>query len=170
MYQNRRRLLLLAGLAAAAPVAARDPRRYEVLRRYLDADQEVREGLGLRRLRLGQPMALARRLWGRPREIAERRLFTASRWWAFRPDAATRVLLAGDERIERMRFEGTPASFFRTAQGARFGMPLAQVAALYGVAGQTRGDALLAYPERGVRFLFRRGLLAAFEIFPPRPR
>ena len=56
-----------------------------------------------------------------------------------------------------------------TPQGVRFGMPGHQVKLIYGEPVVTEEGAY-RYPERGIGFTFRSGLVYQMEAFAPAPR
>lgn len=176
MLGARRTVLALARLAlplaalglgsAAAQETAESYKHLVPLFQYLKRDIFITEGVGLKRIRLGQPFETVRRLLGRPARARDDGLL-GMRHWYYRAEGPTEIRLSGKRVIERIRFRGTPASPYQTAAGARFGMPVYQVAALYGGSGSVHTETRLEYPARGIRFYFAHGELVAFEVYAP---
>jgi hypothetical protein len=166
-------ICLAAGLvltAAQRPLLAEEispKRRFELYQEYMDRDVFVKEGIGLKAVKLGQPFGIARQAWGRPLRVTSKPLIGGARHWYFRADRWTDVRLSGDETIEAMAFLGMPGSPYETATGARFGMPMSQIIAFYGNANMERTEDSLTYAAKGVRFRFEKGLLREFEVFLP---
>jgi len=163
-------LLPLIAAAQDQPPPTPDPeKRFTILREYLNRDLFVREGVGLKQVRIGQPFKTALRAWGQPRRKVDRGLLKHEQQWFYRADRDTEIMLAGGQVIERMVFRGVPSSLYQTETGVRFGMPPYQVASLYAQAGKQEQTGVLAYPGRGVRFYFENGGVRGFEVFRPAP-
>ncbi len=169
-------LFLTVSLAAALltpPLKAEDtnhPQKlFPVIRDYLARDIFVKEGVGLKRVRLGHSFDSARRAWGKPVRVEQTSIYGDQRW-LYRADRDTEIQLAGRQSITTMAFRGSSTSQYQTAAGARFGMPPLQVRGIYGSSWLIKSGDTLEYPTQGIRFYFTSRSLRVFEIFAPKKR
>jgi hypothetical protein len=160
-------LVLVAGQGSLVAEELTPKRRFELYQDYMNRDIFVKEGIGLKAVKLGQPFSVARKAWGPPLRVTSKPLIGGSRYWYYRADRWTEVRLSGRDTIEAMDFLGMPGSPYQTATGARFGMPLSEIVAFYGNANLERAGNDLSYASKGVRFRFEKGVLREFEVFLP---
>lgn len=164
-------LLVAPGAPAATDPPAPDKPdsvqpQVEAIRKYLEADLFVKEGVGLKRVHLGQSFRQVLQTWGTPTATRAGGLFGNTRQWLYRV-GDTQILVSGETVVETIAVRGGVNSEYQTAAGARFGMAPYQVTSIYGAAPETQGANTLSYPQRGVRFEFERGRLLSFEVFAP---
>jgi len=168
MVANLRLILLgcvLAVFSLSATAETRREKQLGLLLEYLASNTEIIEGVGLKQLRIGDPMSKAARTYPKAKIARE---FVSDRIVAeISLDNDTQLRIIGDSRVRKMSFRGDSLSQVKTRLGAAFGMPSYQIISIYGT-GVPGGDGKrLDYPRRGIRFYFDKGLTSIIEVFPP---
>ena len=148
---------------SAAAESARD-KKLGLLLEYLAADFQIIEGVGLQKLRLGDPMSKAPGVFGSPK--TGREVDTGQLVLEVTLDNNTRLRITGKNRIRNMSFKGNNLSQYKTRSGAGFGMPSYQISSIYGQPVLGKSGKTLAYPGKGIRFYFEKGLVSVIEVFP----
>ena len=110
-------------------------------------------GIGLRNIRIGEPLDEVRNRLGPPVRIARSGIFKNTYTIFYQIDGGTSVALSGKKRVERITVRGTSAALVRTVQGARFGMNRTLIQRIYRNPTKSRKDRL-EYRNRGVTFHF----------------
>ena len=123
---------------------------------YLQSDFFIRPGVGLRGVFLGQAISAALEELGKP--VNGRR--------NFKLDEETNIRVEGRKRVKRIQISATDGSRYRTRQGARFGMRLAEVTGIYGKASSKNKRGELYYPQQGIGFKFSANKLRTVMVFP----
>ncbi|RTZ57928.1 MAG: hypothetical protein DSZ33_07010 [Gammaproteobacteria bacterium] len=169
---NKNKFLILLGLSLMlfvqhSSAETLQDRKIALLLEYLAADLQIIEGVGLQRIKLGDPMSKVRTVFGQTRTARE--LVTDSLVLEASLDANTRLRVTGRQRVRKMAFKGNQQSPYTTQSGARFGMPAYEVITTYGPAVVTDKDKgkTLTYPRKGIRFRIQHGVVDVIEVFPP---
>ncbi len=156
--------LCLAILAQPAAAESARDKKLGLLLEYLAADFQIVEGIGLQKLRLGDPMSKTSSVFGQPK--IGREVDTDLLVLEVTLDNNTRLRITGKRRIRNMRFKGNSLSQYKTRAGAGFGMPSYQIASIYGPPVRSKSGQILTYPKNGIRFYFEKGLVSVIEVFP----
>ena len=162
-------LLSMVVLLTAPTVSAQEdkqnaePSILEKVMRHLDRVQYIDAGRGLGSVTLGMPLRQVLALWGNPWRSERTGLLNRTTTMIYRNDLDTYVLVSGDKAVEEIGIEGN--TIFETREGIRFGTPRHQVKMVYG-AGEEK-EQTLRYKDKGIEFIFRRGLVFQIRLFRP---
>lgn len=110
-------------------------------------------GVGLRNIRIGEPLVEVQDRLGPPVRIRETGVIRKTYILYYELDGGTRVVISGKKQVENILVSGTSAALVRTVQGARFGMDRSIIQRIYRNPTKSRKDRL-EYRNRGVTFFF----------------
>lgn len=122
-------------------------------------------GIGLRNIRLGEPMDQVRNRLGPPTGESRSGLISNIITLTYVLDSGAAVALSGRGVVEKITVRGNSSALVRTAQGARFGMQPRQIVRIYREPSRARGERI-EYTHRGISFLFEEGGVAEMDIYP----
>lgn len=137
----------------------------ESILRYVDQDLSIEPGIGFKKVRLGQSFKSVAQNWGKPTSVKKSGLFSAENKWYYQAGDSL-VIVTGGNAVESIEVSGKFNSPFQTTEGARFGMSLHQVTAIYGRPSGGRDLSYLKYARRGIEFAMHNGVLRAMRVFP----
>jgi hypothetical protein len=160
--------LLIALTSLLTPAAAQDlspsPSPSERIYLYLDNVVYVRPGKGLETVVIGTPLEAVVRAWGTPFRSDRSGIINRRTTLIYNAGINAWIRLVGDRTVEEIGIEGKTE--LSTPEGVRFGMPTHQVKLIYGQPVVT-DEGKYRYPERGIGFAFRSGLVYQIEVFAP---
>lgn len=113
----------------------------------------IAPGIGLRNIRIGEPLDEVKDRLGSPIKIASSGILSKTYTLYYQLDGGTVVALVGRKRVEQIAVSGTSAALVRTVQGARFGMNRNLIQRIYRNPTKSKDDRL-EYRNRGVTFYF----------------
>jgi len=161
-------LLASSDLAAATVTApASSPQRLQALLTYLQQDIFLTPGVGLKKVKIGQPIALVIQAWGQPLQQKSSGFVGRIQQWLYRGLGNTDIIVfSQSQRVTRLSFRARLVSPYQTVNGLQFGMQPVQVRSLLGV-GQSDNGQRLAYPKKGLAVEFKEGRVQIISIFAP---
>jgi hypothetical protein len=163
--------LFIAMTSLLAPAAAQDaspsPSPTERIYLYLDSVVYVRPGRGLETVVIGTPLEAVVQAWGPPFRSDRSGIINRRTTLLYKAGINSWIRLVGDRTVEEIGIEGQTE--LSTPEGVRFGMPTHQVKLIYGEPVVT-DEGTYRYPERGIAFAFRSGLVYQIEVFAPESR
>lgn len=110
-------------------------------------------GVGLRNIRIGEPLVEVQDRLGPPIRIRESGVLRKTYILYYELDGGTSVVISGKKLVEQILVSGTSAALVRTVQGARFGMDRSIIQRIYRNPTKSKKDRL-EYRNRGVTFFF----------------
>jgi hypothetical protein len=110
-------------------------------------------GIGLRNIRLGEPLEEVENRLGPPAKILKKGILRTIYTLIYQLDSGTEVALVGRSQVERIVVNGNSAALVRTAQGARFGMNRSLIQRIYKSPTKSKKDRL-EYRNLGATFYF----------------
>ena len=110
-------------------------------------------GVGLRNIRIGEPLVEVQDRLGPPIRIRETGVLRKTYILYYELDGGTTVVISGKKQVEKILVSGTSAALVRTVQGARFGMDRNIIQRIYRNPTKNKKDRL-EYRNRGVTFYF----------------
>ena len=122
-------------------------------------------GIGLRNIRLGEPMEQVKNRLGPPAQVDRSGILSNIITLTYLLDAGTVVAVSGRDFVEKITVRGNSAGLVRTAQGARFGMEPRLILRIYREPSRSRGNRL-EYAHRGITFEFKEGGVALMDLYP----
>jgi hypothetical protein len=139
--------------------------RQKVLK-YLASDYFITEGVGIKRVYIGQGQAQMLKSLGKPLKTEKPGILSNDRNYYFKLDNETDLQVGVKDRlVQAIAFSGPVSSQFTTVKGARFAMSPYEILNLY---GRTAVDEQsLIYKKLGVRFDFENSRLKIIRIFRP---
>jgi hypothetical protein len=159
--------LLLPPVSADITVTTDNSEYRKRVLKYLQGDTFITEGVGFKRVYIGQSSADLVESMGKPIKVEKTSLLGGTREYVYQLDNET-VLRVGllKKRVQAIAVIGSFTSQYTTIKGARFGMAPHQVKSLYG-SGAEDTDTLL-YARIGIRFDFNSAQLRVIRIFQPK--
>lgn len=112
-------------------------------------------GVGLRNIRLGEPLEEVENRLGPPAKILRKGILRTTYTLIYQLDSGTEVALVGRSQVERIVVSGNSAALVRTAQGARFGMDRSLIQRIYKSPTKSKKDRL-EYKNLGATFYFAK--------------
>ncbi len=133
--------------------------------RYFDDEDAVRivPGQGIGRLLLGTPLNSVVATFGAPLASERSGVINRRTTLLYRSGPSGFISLRGDRTVEEIGLENVPT--ITTAQGVGSGMPAHQVAMVYGEP-EIDEDGGYRYPQLGIGFSFRAGIVFQVLVFP----
>ncbi len=122
-------------------------------------------GVGLRNIRLGEPVEQVRNRLGPPTREERSGILSNIITLTYVLDSGTVVAVSGRDFVEKITVRGSSAGLVRTAQGARFGMEPNIILRIYREPSRSRRGRL-EYSQRGITFLFEDGGVAQMDLYP----
>ena len=122
-------------------------------------------GVGLRNLRLGEPLADVQNRLGPPKRIERSGLLRNIIGLVYTLDSGTEIAVIGRDVVERINVLGNSSQLVRTAQGARFGMQPNLILRIYREPSRTK-DNRMEYEHLGINFHFQEGKVARMDLYP----
>lgn len=113
----------------------------------------IAPGVGLRNIRIGEPLDEVQDRLGPPTKITSSGVFIKIYTLFYQLDGGTAVALIGRKRVEQIAVSGTSSALVRTVQGARFGMNRNLIERIYRNPTKSKNDRL-EYRNKGVTFYF----------------
>jgi hypothetical protein len=158
-------LLMCFGLSYAQSVTIDNTEYRQKVLKYLASDYFITEGVGLKKVYLGQSQAQLIKELGNPDQVKKNGILSKTRVYYYKLDNETYLQVGlKNKRVYAIAFAGSVSSQYTTMKGARFNMSTYEIANLYGTP-EAKGNSLI-YSERGIRFDFKDGRLAVIRIFP----
>lgn len=134
---------------------------------YLASDYFITEGVGLKKVYIGQSYKQLIKELGSPTKKKKQGMFTRLVIYSFKLDNETALQVGIKNNIVKaIAFAGTLSSQYTTIKGARFDMPVHEIINYYG-GGSLKNNKLL-YQNQGIRFDFKDGRLKVIRIFGKR--
>lgn len=134
---------------------------------YLASDYFITEGVGLKKVYIGQSYKQLIKELGNPTKKKKQGMFTGLVIYSFKLDNETAIQVGVKNNIvQAIAFAGTLSSQYTTIKGARFEMPAHEIINYYG-GGALKNNKLL-YQNQGIRFDFKDGRLRVIRIFAKR--
>lgn len=165
-------LLSIALLASVSPLYAQSIEidnseyRKKVLK-YLASDYFITEGVGLKKVYIGQTYEQLIKELGKPAKKKKQGLFSGMVIYSYTLDNETALQVGiKNKRVQAIALAGTVSSQYTTIKGARFEMPVHEIINYYG-GGKLKNNKLL-YQSKGIRFDFKNGKLRIIRIFRKR--
>lgn len=165
-------LLSIALLASVSPLYAQSIEidnseyRKKVLQ-YLASDYFITEGVGLKKVYIGQTYEQLVKELGKPAKKKKQGLFSGMVIYSYTLDNETALQVGiKNKRVQAIALAGTVSSQYTTIKGARFEMPVHEIINYYG-GGKLKNNKLL-YQSKGIRFDFKNGKLSIIRIFRKR--
>ena len=122
-------------------------------------------GVGLRNLRLGEPLEQVQNRLGPPKRIERSGLLRNILGLVYTLDSGTEIAVVGRDVVERINVLGNSSQLVRTAQGARFGMAPGLILRIYREPSRSK-DNRLEYGHLGINFHFQEGGVARMDLYP----
>jgi len=122
-------------------------------------------GIGLRNVRLGEPLSDVRDRLGVPVEATTEGFINRRLNLVYSLDAGTNIVLSGDEILERISVTGNASALVRTSEGARFGMQSSLILQIYNQPSRTR-DSRLEFEQIGATFYFDDDRVIRIDLYP----
>jgi len=153
----------------ASPAQALSPQRLQTLLKYLQQDIFLTPGVGLKKVRIGQPVLQVIKAWGPPQQRQKAGFLGRQHQWLYHGLGNTDIIVTSrNDRVSRLSFRAHLASPYQTVDGLQFGMLPVQVRSLFG-AGQPGDNGQLLYPDKGLALEFKDGRVQIISIFEPDP-
>jgi len=150
------------------PTAATSPQRLQTLLKYLQQDIFLTPGVGLKKVKIGQPVTQVLKIWGQPGQQQSTGFLGRLHQWLYRGLGNTDIIVTSlNGQVNRLSFRAHLVSPYQTVNGLQFGMLPVQVRSLFG-SGQTGDDGQLRYPTKGLAVEFKEGRVQIITIFQPR--
>lgn len=124
----------------------------------------IAPGIGLRNIRIGEPLDEVQDRLGPPTKITSSGILSKTYTLFYQLDGGTAVALIGRKRVEQIAVSGTSAALVRTVQGARFGMNRNLIQRIYRNPTKSRDDRL-EYRNRGVTFYFADNSVSRISVY-----
>jgi hypothetical protein len=122
-------------------------------------------GVGLRNLRLGEPLEQVENRLGPPRRIERSGLLRNIIGLVYILDSGTEIAVIGRDVVERINVLGNSSQLVRTTQGARFGMEPQLIMRIYREPSKSRENRM-EYSHLGINFHFQEGGVARIDLYP----
>ena len=122
-------------------------------------------GIGLRNVRLGEPLSDVRNRLGTPVEANTEGLINRRLFLVYALDSGTSIILSGDDVLERISVRGNSSALVRTSEGARFGMQSSLILQIYNEPSRVR-DARFEYDQIGATFYFDDDRVIRIDLYP----
>jgi hypothetical protein len=165
-------LLSISLLLPASPLYAQSitidnsEYRKKVLQ-YLASDYFITEGVGLKKVYIGQTYEQLIKELGKPAKKKKQGLFSGMVIYSYTLDNETALQVGiKNKKVQAIALAGTVSSQYTTIKGARFEMPVHEIINYYG-GGKLKNSKLL-YQSKGIRFDFKNGKLRIIRIFRKR--
>jgi len=132
---------------------------------YLASDYFITEGVGLKKVFIGQSVEQLVKQLGKPAKKKKKGMFTGLVIYSYTLDNETALQVGVKNRkVQAIALAGSVSSQYTTIKGARFEMPVHEIINYYG-SGKLKNNKLL-YQKQGIRFDFKDGKLRVIRIFP----
>ena len=134
---------------------------------YLVNEKVAAAGVGFSNAQIGDPVDSIIKIWGEPDE-------KNSDWVlggyevVYRPGAGLSIAFTGNQSIKSIAVEGASDAMFRTARGARFGMPAQMVLRLYAYEPVKIKENRASFKDLGIDFYFSNDQLHKIKIYRPK--
>ncbi len=151
----------------AEPAMASSPQSLQNLLKYLQQDIFLTPGVGLKKVRIGQPISQVIKAWGPPQQRKNSGFLGRKQQWLYQGLGNTDIIVTSlNNRVNRLSFRAHLVSPYQTINGLQFGMVSVQVRSLLGV-GQAGNNGQLLYPDKGLTIEFKEGRGQNITIFKP---
>ncbi|GBE07188.1 hypothetical protein BMS3Bbin11_01692 [bacterium BMS3Bbin11] len=132
---------------------------------YLASDYFISEGVGLKKVYIGQSVEQLIKQLGKPAKKKKQGIFTGLVIYSYPLDNETALQVGiKNSKVRAIALAGSISSQYTTIKGARFDMPVYEIINYYG--GGTLKRNKLLYKSQGIRFDFKDGKLRVIRIFP----
>ncbi len=131
----------------------------------ISSEVQLAPGIGLRNLRLGEPLQQVLDRLGPPSRIEKTGLFKHWSTLHYTLDSGAELAVIGRKSVERIQVRGNSSQLVRTVQGARFGMEPPLIRRIYREPSRTRSDRM-EYTHLGIDFEFESDRVAQIELYP----
>jgi len=160
-------ILIPVNTLHAQPVTIDNSEYRKKILQYLASDYFITEGVGLKKVYIGQSYQQLIKELGNPTKKRKRGMFTGLVLYTFQLDNETALQVGiKNKKVLAIAFAGTLSSQYTTIKGARFEMPPHEILNYYG--GGTLKKNKILYQNKGVRFDFKNGKLRVIRIFSKR--
>lgn len=137
--------------------------RKKVLK-YLASDYFITEGVGLKKVYIGQPLDQLINELGEPVKKKKGGILSSLYIYTYQLDKQTALQVGiKNKKVQAIALAGSVSSQYTTVKGARFGMPVHEIINYYGT-NKLKNNQLL-YKSLGIRFDFNNGKLGIMRIF-----
>jgi len=158
-------LLLPVSTLHAQSVTIDNSEYRKKIMQYLASDYFISEGVGLKKVYIGQSVEQLVRQLGKPANKKKQGMFTGTVVYSYTLDNETAIQVGIKKgKVQAIALAGSMSSQYTTIKGARFEMPAYEIINYYG--GGTLKNNRLLYQNQGVRFDFSNGKLREIRIFP----
>jgi hypothetical protein len=157
-------LLPVSTLHAQSVTIDNSEYRKKVLK-YLASDFFITEGVGLKKVYIGQSVEQLIKELGKPAKKKKQGMYTGLVIYSYTLDNETAMQVGiKNRKVQAIALAGSISSQYTTIKGARFDMPVHEIINYYG--GGTLKSNKLLYQSQGIRFDFINGKLRVIRIFP----
>jgi len=158
-------LLLPVSVLHAQSVTIDNSEYRKKVLQYLASDYFITEGVGLKKVYIGQSVGQLVKQLGNPAKKKKQGIFTGLLIYSYTLDNETAMQVGiKNRKVQAIAFAGSISSQYTTIKGARFDMPVHEIINYYG--GGTLKNNKLLYQSQGIRFDFKNGKLRVIRIFP----
>ncbi len=158
-------LLLPVGTLHAQSVTIDNSDYRKKVLKYLASDYFITEGVGLKKVFIGQNVQQMIQELGKPAKKKKQGQFTSQVIYSYTLDNETAMQVGiKNNKVKAIALAGTISSQYTTIKGARFDMPVHEIINYYG-SGTLKNNKLL-YQSQGIRFDFKNSKLRVIRIFP----
>jgi hypothetical protein len=133
---------------------------------YLASEKVAAAGVGFRNGAIGDPIASILNIWGEPKESRKTGIL-GSYEFLYQPDPHLFVVFTGKDTIKTISIRGSEAALFRTVRGARMGMPVQNLARLYGLDEVDVKNNHADFDKLGISFHFKSDRIYKVVIYQP---
>lgn len=144
--------------------AQTNPTPAELVTQYLNQDIFLIPGTGLKKVSIGSDFTEVLNVWGKPNRTKPDGL--TENVWVYEVAEHTEVILRGNIAVGSIEITGNVNSPFSTQEGAKIGMPVHQIAGIY---GPTKLESnRMTYSAIGIGFQFNQGQVISMRVFKPK--